>query len=228
MQSEKLPNFDMLSHVMIIFFPAKKYTGIFVGNFSLLGGLGLQASGLGGEHSEGRLFSWSIDRGAGGARKNAHGLGADAPPNAPQEKTTGFWMDLWFYPRNWGNQFTWNMGEYWGIFHGKNSGAFYVLTGIILPIIHHHPLKFPWKTTPRSWRNPLVMECQSAAMHVVDFMHWSITLAVPISMSTGNMRDESGTNIRWFLLGFWDGIPFWEGKMGEKLGVQKWKICTKH
>lgn len=84
--------------------------------------------------------------------------------------------------------------------------------------IFHEQKKILPIFTPRSWRNPLVMECQSAAMHVVDFMRWSITLAVPISMSTGNMRDESGTNIRWFFFGwdFWTGFFLGEGKMGEK------------
>ncbi len=75
------------------------------------------------------------------------------------------------------------------------------------------------------------MECQSATMHGVDFMRWSITLAVLTSTSTGNMQDESGTIFGWFLgrffFFFWGGGLRWV-KSDQEIWVQKWKISTKH
>ena len=186
-------------------------------------GLGLQAFGLGGDHCEGRLFSWSLDRGP---------LTSGVPPSVGQGSRGGIPPGCPPSPKNhWGKQIQMKNGKYMEISGDFSMGKTKKTAGGMLKYItpglfvtHHLPSSlqnFPWTKKilpifelPRSWRNPLVMECQSAAMHVVDFMRWSITLAVPISMSTGNMRDESGTKIRWFFcwVRFLGGIQsFWGG-----------------
>ena len=197
---EKCFKFDIiLSHVMISDNAKKKLWGFKFSNGKKIHprrGLGLQAFGLGGDHCEGRLFSWSLDRGA-----LASGLQCPPPKNhlgkqIPMEK----WEISGDFSMGKKKTHRWFVEVYYRDYFYpsslKNS-----MNKKILPIF-----------TPRSWRNPLVMECQSAAMHVVDSMRWSITLAVLISMSTGNMRDESGTNIRWFLLG---GIFGWDFFLGR-------------
>lgn len=179
-------------------------------------GLGLQAFGLGGDHCEGRLFSWSLDRGAltsGFARADRPSRVRESLQEPPLPKKS-------FGETNSHGK----MGNIGWFFHGEKKttgGLLKYYPGIIFT---HHPLKIPWTKNPSNFHAKVLEESAGDGVPVSGNARGGLYALINYIGSAyiyvhreyaGRIRYEySLISVGW---DFWMGFNlFGEGKICEK------------
>lgn len=226
--------FDIiLSHVMISDnAQKKKLWGFKVSNGKKnhpRRGLGLQAFGLGGDHCEGRLFSWSLDRGGLGlgvcpskALDRRVGMRRESLQEFPPPKQKQCFERLKFR-RKWGNkmkQIQMKNKKYMEISgdfsHGKKNGRWFLR--YYRDYCTHHPLKFPWTKKSfkfsrqglggiRWWWSASQRQCTLWTL-CADQLHWQCLYLCPQGIC-GTNQVRIFADFCW--VRFLDGILFWGG-----------------
>ena len=187
-------------------------------------GLGLQAFGLGGDHCEGRLFSWSLDRGAltsGFARPDRPSRVRGNPSRSsplPQKTHVLNALNSPKLGKHIPNE-TWEIyGKIGWFFHGEKKPP--VVCWSITPgfLFTHHPLKIPWTKKSfqfsrqglggiRWWWSASQRQCTWWTL-CADQLHWQCLYLCPQGIC-GTNQVRIFADFCW--VGFLDGIFFWGG-----------------